>query len=348
MYRSCIYCSADLGANEALERFPVGRSLAFDGARGRLWAVCPRCARWNLAPIEERWEAIEQGERLFRDSPLRAQSENVGLARLRDGTRLVRIGRALPGELAVWRYGESLMRRRMRHLAVSGIGVAAAAGVFVAGIATAGLGLGAAQVVLRGGEYVRDRVAGRRILARLSAAETGDGQPAVIRLAAAREARLDRADDGLPCLRLPTVRETGEYQVRGGFVRLEPVDLVLHGEPARRVLARAMVGINAAGARRDWLRWAVESLGRAESPAAYVLRRAAEGAPLGTLAHTPPQNLALEMALHEEQERRALDGELAGLEEMWRQAEEIAARRPPAGRSAPRRPRLIRGRNPPR
>lgn len=50
MYRSCIFCSGALGSNEAIERFPVGRSLAFDAAKGRLWAVCPRCARWNLAP----------------------------------------------------------------------------------------------------------------------------------------------------------------------------------------------------------------------------------------------------------------------------------------------------------
>jgi hypothetical protein len=31
------------------------------------------------------------------------------------------------------------------------------------------------------------------------------------------------------------------------------------------------------------------------------------------------------MALHEEQERRALQGELKGLEAAWKQAEEIAA-----------------------
>ncbi len=31
------------------------------------------------------------------------------------------------------------------------------------------------------------------------------------------------------------------------------------------------------------------------------------------------------MALHEEEERRALDGDLAGLVAMWRAAEEIAA-----------------------
>ncbi len=38
-----------------------------------------------------------------------------------------------------------------------------------------------------------------------------------------------------------------------------------------------------------------------------------------------PTRLALEMALHEEQERRALEGELAQLERAWREAEEIAA-----------------------
>jgi hypothetical protein len=35
--------------------------------------------------------------------------------------------------------------------------------------------------------------------------------------------------------------------------------------------------------------------------------------------------LALEMALHEEQERRALEGELWRLERAWEEAEEIAA-----------------------
>ncbi|HEX8394856.1 MAG TPA: hypothetical protein VF665_21095, partial [Longimicrobium sp.] len=107
MYRSCIFCSAALGSNDTIERFPVGTTLAFDGARGRLWAVCPRCSRWNLAPLEERWEAIEDAERIFRDTRQRVQSENIGIARLRDGTRLIRVGQAVPGELAVWRYGES-------------------------------------------------------------------------------------------------------------------------------------------------------------------------------------------------------------------------------------------------
>ena len=37
-----------------------------------------------------------------------------------------------------------------------------------------------------------------------------------------------------------------------------------------------------------------------------------------------PVRLAVEMALHEEQERRALEGELWRLERAWEEAEEIA------------------------
>jgi len=37
-----------------------------------------------------------------------------------------------------------------------------------------------------------------------------------------------------------------------------------------------------------------------------------------------PTRLALEMALHEESERRAIEGELDVLLEAWREAEEIA------------------------
>jgi hypothetical protein len=44
---------------------------------------------------------------------------------------------------------------------------------------------------------------------------------------------------------------------------------------------------------------------------------------LNVLSH--PTTLALEMALHEQSERCALEGELAELERAWREAEEIAA-----------------------
>ena len=33
MYSTCIFCKNSLGANEAIEQFPVGRRLAFDAKR---------------------------------------------------------------------------------------------------------------------------------------------------------------------------------------------------------------------------------------------------------------------------------------------------------------------------
>lgn len=35
MYRTCIFCSADLGANDSVEEFPVGRSIAFERLKVR-------------------------------------------------------------------------------------------------------------------------------------------------------------------------------------------------------------------------------------------------------------------------------------------------------------------------
>lgn len=123
MYRHCIFCAGALGANDSIEEFPVGRALAFDGWRGRLWVICPRCKRWNLAPIELRWEAVERAEKIFRDTALKVQAERIGLAELRDGTRLVRVGDAVPGELAAWRYGRELRARRWRFWMDIGFGV---------------------------------------------------------------------------------------------------------------------------------------------------------------------------------------------------------------------------------
>ena len=33
---------------------------------GRLSVVCRKCERWNLSPLDERWEAIEAAEGRFR------------------------------------------------------------------------------------------------------------------------------------------------------------------------------------------------------------------------------------------------------------------------------------------
>jgi hypothetical protein len=354
MYRSCIFCSADLKANDALERFPVGRSIAFDSEKGRLWAVCPQCARWNLAPIEERWEAIEDAERLFRDTRTRAQSENIGVARLRDGTRLVRVGEALAGELAVWRYGESLARRQRRAVVMGSLSSAAALALFVGGpVVTMGLGglafYTAAMFIASAVEH-----ADARKLVCTVEQPGGDrpGTPLHLRRRHVAGARLGYGGDGVE-LHLPAfTREAEEAR----FARTFPKALVLRGAEAHMAMSRVMVLVNHRGGTRRDLEDALDAITAAGSPE-EMLRAAAQkrlnldgsrqrdsGAGSlqvrdpkfsngsldelrwpNTSVPSPTLSLALEMALHEETERRALDGELAALEEMWRQAEQIAA-----------------------
>src|SRR5947208_10646354 len=143
MYSTCIFCHSRLGTNEVIEHFPIGRRLAFDAARGRLWVVCRKCERWNLTPVEERWEAIEECERMFRDTRLRVSTDNIGLARLREGLELVRIGEPQRPEMAAWRYGDQFGRRRKRYLVTTGAVTAAVAGTIVAGPMLGLLSLGA-------------------------------------------------------------------------------------------------------------------------------------------------------------------------------------------------------------
>ena len=133
MYSTCLFCHSKLGANEVVEQFPVGRRLAFDAAKGRLWVVCRACGRWNLTPLEERWEAIEECERRFRATRVRTSTDQIGFVRLNEGLELVRVGRPLRPEFAAWRYGR-LLNRRYFKAARWKIGGALSAGVMTGGL----------------------------------------------------------------------------------------------------------------------------------------------------------------------------------------------------------------------
>lgn len=319
MYRACIFCSSDLGANEAVETFPVGRSLAFDAEKGRLWAVCGRCARWNLAPIEERWEAVEDAERLFRDTRLRVQSENVGLAKLRDGTRLIRVGKALPGELAVWRYGRRMQGRRAAYVAVAGVALAvpvAVAASFVTEFAAGMLvSLGLMKALLLAAES-RPRLQSRSLLP-----YTGVD----VDVFDLRKARFTFTFYGEVSVELPD-RDEDEARLVDGSWR--DGALVPSAEYAQALLRRGMVQINLAGAGTGQVRTAVNLLAASGSAERFLHRAAADRAPLDDAGLDRwvrrARLLAVEMAVHDELERRALDGELAALEAAWRDAEEIA------------------------
>jgi len=114
VYSTCLFCHANLGQNVEIESFQVGRRPAFDAARGRLCVVCRECRNWNLSPLEQRWEAVEACERMYRDTVIRVSTDNIGLATLRHGLELVRVGKPLRPEFAAWRYGSRMRRRRLR------------------------------------------------------------------------------------------------------------------------------------------------------------------------------------------------------------------------------------------
>ncbi|HET7232455.1 MAG TPA: hypothetical protein VFJ16_20775 [Longimicrobium sp.] len=329
MYRTCIFCSADLGTNDALEAFPVSRRIAFDGWKGRLWAICPKCARWNLAPLEERWEAVEAAEKLFVDARMRVQSENVGLARMRDGTRLIRVGQAVPGELAAWRYGDQLVKRRTRYMVVAG--AVAAAGLAVLGGMMALTATGGAYSLVNVGFQMYNHRRQRRVVFRLPAERSPTGSEVVLRRWHAAGSVLRPGQvDGI-ALVVPDASRKDPKTDGWGKPKYVAEPLVLADRDARAFLNRAMVHLNEKGASRRTLNDAVGLLAQAGTADDYLRQTAAHGRTLGTRKDMPGRSLvpagalALEMALHEEQERRALEGELSLLEAAWREAEEIAA-----------------------
>ena len=112
MYRTCLRCERPFGTNAELPNLPIGRRIAFDTERGRIWVICRRCGQWNLAPLESRWEALEECERLAVGAEARAAGAAAGFARTRAGLELLRIGGMPDADILNWRYGRRLKTRQ--------------------------------------------------------------------------------------------------------------------------------------------------------------------------------------------------------------------------------------------
>ncbi|MEO7995982.1 MAG: hypothetical protein ABI852_00985 [Gemmatimonadaceae bacterium] len=340
MYSTCLFCHASLGTNESIEKFPIGKRLAFDAAKGRLWVVCGKCDRWNLSPLDERWEAIDEAERAYRDTRKRVTTDHVGLARLRDGTDLIRIGEPLRPEFAAWRYGSSFVRRCQRELlagAALGAGAVAAmalgASAYGPGIVGGGAalslqlfskrGLFKPGVRLRGNDGTLVRVTGLMVeISSIIRKPNSEYSVNVMR-------RTEHSNGPLAWLKgRPLQLASAPYL---------PVRFT--GESANRALSTLMATINRFGGGSTQIARALEVVEkRGSSPDLLISkftseelapsRRATKDASIELLLLTelPPHvRLALEMSLHEDSERRALEGELHELEQRWKEAEEIAA-----------------------
>jgi hypothetical protein len=364
VYATCTFCYSSLGTNPVLETFPVSRRVAFDPAKGYVWAVCPICARWNLAPVEERWETMDECERRFRATALRFSSGNIGLAWLKGDLDLIRIGPALRPEVAAWRYGRMLARRRpMTSRAVGRV----------------------AEVVVAGVRALLATQTGNRHPGRAAVAELvlGVYGHKVVDLVHLPDAVHEGADIPLAVVRL-------RHLLRASLVRPEPGRpwslsvphdqgvLHLEGEVGVRAVARMLAIINGtergAGFSHDLLSAAVSKVDESAQPDSYFNRvltialrsswgrenaeesrvsnvealelatsqterlawrltgrtfwgRGGIGSdPATSLIDVPlVDRVALEMAAHEESERRAMEGELDELAAAWRDADEIAA-----------------------
>jgi hypothetical protein len=334
VYSACIFCHSDLGSNESIEHFPVGRRLAFDAEKGRLWVVCRKCERWNLTPLDERWEAVEECEKAFSSTRLRVSTDNIGMARLREGLELVRIGKPQRPEFAAWRYGDQFGRRRRRSMLFSGAIVAASSAYFISG-PVLGLGIAGALSVVNAAANIALMYQQQRVQTRV--AVPGKDKPAIVRRSHFSQ--------------IAIVRKGADWRLRLRYDRGILIDrelereVLIEGEAAMRAAATILAAVNHEGAKESDLTEAVSLI--EETPAPGELFRKAAGSvwrvdpkrnrwALTTLANdedgavavsaiSKPVRFALEIAANEDIERRAMEGELAQLELAWRQAEEIAA-----------------------
>jgi len=319
MYSTCLHCHGALGANEEIETFPVGRRLAFDAAKGRLWVVCPACHRWNLSPLEERWEAVERAEALYRATPTRVATGQIGLATRRSGLALIRIGAPMRPEFAAWRYGGQLRSRFRREWFERGMrsleesGQMRSIGWFLA--------LGHPLFLVAGVPVFAARVARRqwRAAARIHGVVV-EGTALDIR---------GRHLDALRLIADPDARWRLDVTHAAGVARVT-------GDHVMPLLGRLLPHVNDVGASERQVAQAVakiEHFGETARLLDFLVRRTPPrdaSSPrdhAGGLSGAIPyeQRLALEMMAHEDSERRAMDGALAELQAAWEEAEHIAA-----------------------
>lgn len=269
-------------------------------------------------PIEDRWEALEELEKLTTDKArLLSQTDNIAL--LRSGPlEVVRVGKAKLTEEAWWRYGRELANRRRKYDKLGVAGTVAAGAVVAGGWAAGGISmLGIWLVMGHGSDTLRD---GARWLRFGSSAWRGSDTCIkcghVFRTVSYR----DRATLGIfpgEQGRLKLVARCprcGEYRQAG---------LHLEGVEAERTIRRVLAYHHFAGASEQRVFKATRLIQEAGSPQDLARIVVRDGKRLGDLRRTG--GIALEIAINESNEQYLLELELAELEAHWKREEELAS-----------------------
>lgn len=303
MFRTCAFCNTPFDGDGGPSGLGVGRRLAYDEWKGRLWVICSRCARWNLTPLDDRLERLEAVARAAAGGRVLATTDHVALIRW-ERYDFVRVGKPPRVELATWRYGERLKARERERakivvpltIAVVGLGV-------VANVAAGG-GLGV-MVWNMGGiaEAAYTAIIGHRRVS-LSEPPICESCGVTVQFRARHVPRTslvpDAHADYAVVLRCHSCgREVGQ----------------LTGPEAARFLRQGLTYLNARAKGRRRAEAAAHDVDRTGGPEQLIRDVARREQALHALR--PERRLALEMALDEQ-------AEVLELEQRWREAEEIA------------------------
>jgi hypothetical protein len=244
-----------------------------------------------------------------------ARTENITLLVVGD-LILIQVGDAPLRERAWWRYGRDVLTRQKAYRSTGARLSAYAYGALAAVAESVGLGDRNFKVRFEEGmaaEVLRWRRFGWAAwFGRLECPSCGS----FLRVARFdlswwfcpmldREGRLSL---GIPCPRCDPWTPEKVYH--------------LQGYEAESVLRRVLAYQNITGAGENAVRRAVGEVESAGSPDAFLAEALGGGQFLRELSF--PRVLALEIALNEGAERRALEVEARGLEFMWRREEELA------------------------
>lgn len=303
MFKTCAFCNASLDGDGGPSGLGVGRRLAFDEWKGRLWVICSRCSRWNLTPLDDRLERIEAVARAARAGRVAAATDQVALIRWQRYD-LVRVGKPMRVELATWRYGERLRSRRRERMMV------------VVPLSIAAIGLGVAANVAAGGGlgvfvWNMHRIADRLYVALVGHRRVTVSEPPIcdrcgtlmhLRSRHVQYARVvpDAHADIAVVLSCPQCRREGAQLI---------------GPDAVQVLRQGLTYLNVSRSGRRRAEDAARVVEEIGGPDRLLRDLARRELTLRSLA--PERRLALEMAVDER-------AEVEELERQWREAEEIA------------------------
>jgi hypothetical protein len=295
---TCVFCGHDLDD-------PAVRA-AYDPWLGRLWRVCPECRRWNVAPMEARWEAMEEYERAARDSGRAViRTRHLDLLDTAIG-QLIRVGRAPRPELAGWRYGDLLPAFRRR-------GILAWLRRLVLGMPSSGFGYSAGY-----GDGFTEHAATGRWFASPFIDDAATLTTAFLHVPLADICPSCRGPLAVAPWQFQGLRITQDTAAPAVIATcaLCDTDVAVPARDARAALRLGLSIVNRHLTSTPHVDDAARQLDRLAGPQGLLHEFARSELAIGEL--TTPQRLALGMALDEDSEAELLEAE-------WRHAEELAS-----------------------